>query len=103
MNEPALDLVTPDVAIVADGPLELRKAVRTEIKYGAGCIKSLASGSIIAARDNPWVQTLIEEKIAAMVEVGPPTKKVALHIHLAQGIKDRCQGRGRFDRAWLLH
>lgn len=88
LNELAPDLVTPDVAIVADGPLELRKAVRTEIKYGADWIKSLASGSIVAARDNPFVQTFTDEEIEAIVEEAHRRgKKVALHIHSAEGIK----------------
>ena len=88
VNELAADLEISEMALVADGPLELRKAVRTEIKYGADWIKSLASGSIIAARDNPWVQTFSAEEIAAMVdEAHRRGKKVALHIHSAEGIK----------------
>ena len=53
--------------LIADGPEEIRKAVRNEIKYGSDWIKILATGVMMTAGDNPNnVHFSIEEMKAAV-------------------------------------
>ena len=44
--------IIPD-GLIVDGPDEIRKAVRTEIKYGSDWIKILETGAFMTIGDNP--------------------------------------------------
>jgi imidazolonepropionase-like amidohydrolase len=74
--------------LVADGPEEIRKAVRTEVKYGSDWIKLLVTGAFQSVGDNPRNVAFSPEELAAAIEeaarLGVP---VAAHAHAARGIK----------------
>lgn len=73
---------------IADGPEEIRKAVRTEVKYGSDWIKLLVTGAFQSVGDNPKNVAFSPEELAAAVEeaerLGVP---VAAHAHAAHGIR----------------
>lgn len=74
--------------LVADGPEEIRKAVRNEIKYGSDWIKLLVTGAFMSAGDNPNnVHFSPEELKAAVDEATRREVPVMAHAHAAEGIK----------------
>lgn len=79
--------VTAD-GLVADGPEEIRKAVRQEVKYGSDWIKLLVTGAFQSIGDNPRNLAFSPEELRVAVEearrLGVP---VAAHAHAAEGIK----------------
>lgn len=74
--------------LVVDGGEEMRKAVRTEIKYGSDWIKLLVTGAFMSAGDNPNNVHFTEEEVrAAVEEAGRRDVPVMAHAHAAEGIK----------------
>lgn len=74
--------------LIVDGPEEMRKAVRTEIKHGSHWIKLLVTGAFMSARDNPRdVHYSPEEIEAAVTEATRLGVPVMAHAHSAEGIK----------------
>ena len=74
--------------LIADGPDEIRKAVRNEIKYGSDWIKLLVTGAFMSAGDNPRnVHFSPEELKAAVEEAKRRDVPVMAHAHAADGIK----------------
>lgn len=74
--------------LIVDGPEEVRKAVRTEIKYGSDWIKLLVTGAFMSAGDNPNnVHFSSEELKAAVEEASKRDVPVMAHAHAAEGIK----------------
>lgn len=74
--------------LVVDGPDEVRKAVRNEIKYGSDWIKLLVTGAFMSAGDNPNnVHFSTEELQAAVEEASRRDVPVMAHAHAAAGIK----------------
>jgi imidazolonepropionase-like amidohydrolase len=74
--------------LIADGPEEIRKAVRNEIKYGSDWIKLLVTGAFMTAGDNPRnVHFSAEELKAAVEEAARRDVPVMAHAHAAEGIK----------------
>ncbi len=74
--------------LVVDGPEEIRKAVRNEIKYGSDWIKLLVTGAFMSAGDNPNnVHFSPEELQAAVDEATRREVPVMAHAHAAEGIK----------------
>jgi len=74
--------------LIADGPEEIRKAVRNEIKYGSDWIKILVTGSFQAVGDDPRnVSFAPDELLAAVQEAERHGVPVAAHAHAAAGIK----------------
>jgi imidazolonepropionase-like amidohydrolase len=81
-------LDVPLVRNLADGPVEIVKAVRTNFKYGADFIKILATGAILSTGIEPGAQQYSDEEIrAAVVEARRWGHWVAAHAHGAAGIK----------------
>lgn len=79
--------VIPD-GLIVDGPEEMRKAVRTEIKYGSDWVKLLVTGAMMTTGDNPNnVHFNIEEIKAAVDEAARRDVSVMAHAHAADGIK----------------
>ena len=79
--------VHPD-GLIADGPEEIRKAIREEIKYGSDWIKLLVTGSFQAVGDDPRnISFSPEELLAAVQEANRHGVPVAAHAHAAEGIK----------------
>lgn len=79
--------VTAD-GLVADGPEEIRKAIREEIKFGSDWIKLLVTGAFQSVGDNPRnVAFSPGELRAAVEEAARHGVPVAAHAHAAAGIK----------------
>jgi imidazolonepropionase-like amidohydrolase len=78
----------PVVRNLADGPDEVTRAVRTNLKNGADFIKILATGAVLSKGIQPGAQQYADAEIlAAVVEARRWGKQVASHAHGADGIK----------------
>jgi imidazolonepropionase-like amidohydrolase len=78
----------PIVRNLADGPDEIRKAVRTNLKAGADFIKILATGAVLSKGIQPGAQQYSEDELRAAVEEAARWgRHVAAHAHGAAGIK----------------
>jgi imidazolonepropionase-like amidohydrolase len=74
--------------LVVDGPEEIRKAIRQEIKYGSDWIKLLVTGAFESVGDDPRnVAFSPEELRAAVEEANRHGVPVAAHAHATEGIK----------------
>jgi len=74
--------------LIADGPGELLKAVRKEIKYGSDWIKLLVTGAFMSAGDNPQNVHFSEAEITtAIAEARRRDIPVMAHAHSTLGIK----------------
>jgi imidazolonepropionase-like amidohydrolase len=73
---------------IANGPDEIRKAVRRNIKYGADWIKILASAGVLSEEEAVGApQYSVEEMKAAVDEAALWGRKVAAHAHGTEAIK----------------
>jgi imidazolonepropionase-like amidohydrolase len=73
---------------VADGPDQIRAAVRYQAKYGADVIKTCATGGVLSEGDAVGVPQYTYEELKALVdEATKLERKVAAHAHGAEGIK----------------
>ena len=77
----------PMVKNLADGPDEIVKAVRTNLKNGADFIKILATGAVLSKGIAPGAQQYSDAEIQAAVnEATRWGRQVASHAHGASGI-----------------
>ena len=84
---PYLDfkLIAPGIA---NGPQQIREAVRRNVKYGADWIKILASAGVLSEEEAVGApQYSLEEMKAAVDEAALWGRKVAAHAHGAEAIK----------------
>ncbi|MCX6691022.1 MAG: amidohydrolase family protein [Methanoregula sp.] len=66
---------------LADGPDEIRKVVRNEIKHGAEWVKYAASGGFSTAGDDPLQVTYTQEEMNALVAAARDfNRPVAAHV-----------------------
>ena len=73
---------------IADGPEQIRAAVRYQIKYGADVIKTCATGGVLSEGDAVGATQYSFEELKAMVEEASKLeRKVAAHAHGTEGIK----------------
>jgi imidazolonepropionase-like amidohydrolase len=73
---------------VADGPEQIRQAVRLQIKYGADVIKTCATGGVLSEGDAVGATQYSFEELKALVdEANKLDRKVAAHAHGTEGIK----------------
>jgi imidazolonepropionase-like amidohydrolase len=73
---------------VANGPEEIRAAVRYQIKYGADVIKTCATGGVLSEGDAVGATQYSFEELRALVEeANKLDRKVAAHAHGIEGIK----------------
>ena len=73
---------------IADGPDQIRAAVRYQIKYGADVIKTCATGGVLSEGDAVGATQYTYEELKAMVdEANKLERKVAAHAHGTEGIK----------------
>ena len=73
--------------LIADGPQEIIKAIRKEIKYGSDWIKIMVTGAFMSVGDNPEnVSFSPEELHAAVSEAKRHNIPVAAHAHATDGI-----------------
>jgi imidazolonepropionase-like amidohydrolase len=72
----------------ADGPEDVRKAVREQLKAGADCVKLIATGGVMTPGVEPGAQQLSEEELRAGIdEAHKAGRKTAAHAHGADGMK----------------
>jgi imidazolonepropionase-like amidohydrolase len=73
----------------ADGPEEIRKAVREQVKAGADNIKLMATGGVATAGQDVRATQLTVEEMAAAVEAAHTSgRTVAAHCHGGAGIRN---------------
>ena len=73
---------------IANGPDEVRAAVRYQAKYGADVIKTCATGGVLSEGDAVGVPQYTYEEMKAIVdEATKLERKVAAHAHGTEGIK----------------
>ncbi len=78
----------PIVKNLADGPDEIRKAVRTNLKQGADFIKILGTGAVTSKGAPAGSQQYTEAEMhVAVEEAARWGKHVAAHLHGTEGIK----------------
>jgi len=74
---------------IADGPEEIRKAVRFEVKNGADVIKAAVSGGVLSLADEVDTPQLTPAEVAALVDESHRLrKKVAVHCHGDQAARE---------------
>jgi len=77
------------IGIEADGPDEVRRAARQNLKRGADCIKMMATGGVLTPGVEPGAAQLSEEELRAGVEEAHKVgKKAASHAQGTEGIKN---------------
>ena len=87
-----INYLSPEQAVIADGliadgPHEIRKAIRQEIKFGSDWIKIMVTGAFMSVGDNPEnVSFSPEELRAAIEEAARHNIPVAAHAHATEGI-----------------
>ena len=73
---------------IANGPAEIRQAVRRNIKYGADWIKILASAGVLSEEEAVGAPQYSQEEMKAAVdEAALWGRKVAAHAHGTEAIK----------------
>ena len=73
---------------IADGPDQIRAAVRYQVKYGADVIKTCATGGVLSEGDAVGATQYTFEELKALVdEANKLERKVAAHAHGTEGIK----------------
>jgi len=78
----------PIVKNLADGPDEIRKAVRTNLKQGADFIKVLGTGAVTSKGAPAGAQQYTEAEMHVAVEEAERWgRHVAAHLHGTEGIK----------------
>src|SRR6266702_4551206 len=74
---------------IADGPEEIRKAVRFEVKNGADVIKAAVSGGVLSLADEVDTPQLTPAEMAALVDESHRLRrKVAVHCHGDQAARE---------------
>ena len=74
---------------IADGPDEIRKAVRFEVKNGADVIKAAVSGGVLSLADEVDTPQLTPAEMVALVDESHRLrKKVAVHCHGDQAARE---------------
>jgi imidazolonepropionase-like amidohydrolase len=77
----------------ADGPFEIVKAVREQLRAGVDLIKLMATGGVSSAGSDPGAAQLSQEEIAAAcTEAKRHGRRTAAHAHGAQGILNAVRG-----------
>lgn len=73
---------------LADGPDEIRKVVRNEIKHGAEWVKYAASGGFSTAGDDPLQVTYTQEEMDSLVAAARDfNRPVAVHVFGDEAIR----------------
>ena len=73
--------------LVVDGPEEIRKAIRTEAKYGSDWVKVLVTGAFMSVGDSPKAVQFSEDEFKAVIdEANRQGMPVMAHAHATKGI-----------------
>lgn len=87
VNDLPPDVVLHRYRAIADGPEEVQKAVRTNLKLGADWIKIVVTGGVTSPGTDPQQADYGEDEIRAAVQAAASRgKDVAAHAHGAAGI-----------------
>ncbi len=77
------------IAVEADGPDEVRKRVREQLRAGARAVKLFASGGVMTPGVDPRSPSFtLEELRAGVEEANKAFRVVAAHAQAAEGIKN---------------
>ncbi|MDF0725972.1 amidohydrolase family protein [Cytobacillus sp. S13-E01] len=92
------------MAIEADGEIEIRKAVRSQLKAGADVIKLMATGGVLTEGNEPGSTQLSEHELrCACQEATNANKTTAAHTIGTDGIKNAIRaGVTTIEHAYLL-
>jgi len=72
---------------IANGPEQLREAIRLQVKYGADVIKICATGGVLSQGTTVGTRQLDDEELATIVRVARfHDRRVAAHAHGTEGI-----------------
>ncbi len=89
INGWSAEIATPGYAMIADGPDELRRAVRHQIKYGADVIKVTASGGVLSHGNSLSDQAYDFEELKTIVDTARMLDTpVAAHAHSPAAMND---------------
>ena len=100
-----LELILPRASIRqgfenADGPWELRKLARTNLRHGCDVIKTCASGGGGTDKEEPDVINMTQEELNAIVnEAHNLHKRAAVHCFTPDAHLRAVEGRDRYHRA----
>jgi imidazolonepropionase-like amidohydrolase len=82
------------LSAVVDGPDEMRKAVRNQLREGATHIKLFVSGGVLSPTDPIWMNQFTDEEIRAAVDEAATRRTyVMAHAHTAEAVR-RCVRNG---------
>lgn len=82
------------MAVVADGPDEVRKLVRDQLRTGAHQVKLFVSGGVLSPTDPIWMNQLTLDEIRVAVEEAATRRTyVMAHAHTNEAVL-RCVGSG---------
>src|SRR5450631_3242825 len=82
------------LSTVVDGPDQMRKAVRDQLRQGATHIKLFVSGGVLSPTDPIWMNEFADEEIRAAVEEAATRRTyVMAHAHTAEAVR-RCVRNG---------
>lgn len=72
----------------SDGPDDVRKAVREQLKAGADLIKLMATGGVLTPRVEPGAAQLAEDEMrAGIIEANRAGRRTAAHAQGTEGVK----------------
>jgi imidazolonepropionase-like amidohydrolase len=72
---------------IANGPEQIREAIRLQVKYGADVIKICATGGVLSQGTQVGIQQYEEDELAAVVRHARTLgRRVAAHAHGTEGI-----------------
>ncbi|MBI3790230.1 MAG: amidohydrolase family protein [Gemmatimonadetes bacterium] len=81
------DLNIPGTGVMVTGVDEVRRQIRTNVKFGADHIKLTATGGILSSGDAVTASAFTDEELrAAVQEAAKLGRKVAAHAHGADGL-----------------
>jgi imidazolonepropionase-like amidohydrolase len=81
------DLNIPGTGVMVTGVDEVRRQVRTNVKFGADHIKLTATGGILSSGDAVTASAFADDELrAAVQEAAKLGRKVAAHAHGADGL-----------------
>jgi imidazolonepropionase-like amidohydrolase len=80
-------------ALEVDGPFEIRKAVREQLKHGADQIKLMVTGGVMTEGEGMEESQFLMDEILAATEVAHQKgKRVCVHAWGAEGVKTAIRG-----------
>ena len=103
-----LDLIVPrgcrrEPDATADGPWELRKLARKQLRIGVDFIKTCASGGGGTDKEAPDVRNMTQEELGGGGRGARPRQALRVPLLYAHGAEDGHKGRRRHHRPLRVH